>query len=74
MKYSIIFGLLILGGCTSVDVRPISASARLDRICIEFNSEVNVEVLCRSCRRTSSVTASARSSITPRDPGIANSQ
>jgi hypothetical protein len=30
--------------------------------------------LCRSCRRTSSVTASARSSITPRDPGIANSQ
>jgi len=34
---------LILSGCTTVDVRPIPASAKLDKICIEFNSEVNVE-------------------------------
>jgi hypothetical protein len=34
---------LILNGCTSMDVRPIPASANLDRICIEFNSEVNVD-------------------------------
>jgi hypothetical protein len=34
---------LILTGCTSVDVRPIPASAKLEKICIEFNSEVNVE-------------------------------
>jgi hypothetical protein len=46
MKYvfSILAGtFLILSGCTSVDVRPIPASAHLDKVCIEFNSEVNVE-------------------------------
>jgi hypothetical protein len=34
---------LILTGCTSVNVRPIPASAKLEKICIQFNSEVNVE-------------------------------
>jgi hypothetical protein len=34
---------LILTGCTSVDVRPIPASAKLEKICIEFNSDVNVD-------------------------------
>ena len=34
---------LILTGCTTVDVRPIPASAKLEKICIEFNSEVNVD-------------------------------
>jgi hypothetical protein len=35
--------LLILNGCTLMDVKPIPASAKLERICIEFNSEVNVD-------------------------------
>jgi len=43
MKYVIILGLLVLAGCTSVDVRPIPASAKLDKVCIQFNNEVNVE-------------------------------
>jgi hypothetical protein len=34
---------LILNGCTSVDVRPIPASAKVDKVCIQFNNEVNVE-------------------------------
>lgn len=34
---------LILTGCTSVDVRPIPASAKLDKVCIQFNSEVLVD-------------------------------
>jgi hypothetical protein len=34
---------LILSGCTSMDVKPIPASAKLDKICIEFNPEVNVD-------------------------------
>jgi hypothetical protein len=34
---------LILNGCTSMDVRPIPASAKLDKVCIAFNSEVNVD-------------------------------
>jgi hypothetical protein len=34
---------LILTGCTSMDVKPIPASAKLDKICIEFNSDVNVD-------------------------------
>ena len=34
---------LILAGCTSMDVTPIPATAHLDKICIEFNSEVNVD-------------------------------
>jgi hypothetical protein len=45
MKYfSTLAGtFLILNGCTSMDVKPIPASAKLERICIEFNSEVNVD-------------------------------
>lgn len=34
---------LIISGCTSMDVKPISAEAHLDKICIEYNSEVNVD-------------------------------
>lgn len=33
----------ILSGCTSMDVKAIPASAKLDKVCIEFNSEVNVD-------------------------------
>jgi hypothetical protein len=43
MKYGIALTLLILGGCTSVEVRPIPASAKLDKICIKFNDDVNVD-------------------------------
>jgi hypothetical protein len=43
MKYVILVGLVFLAGCTSVNVRPIPASAKLEKICIQFNSEVNVE-------------------------------
>ena len=43
MKYLVIVGLVVLAGCTSMDVRPIAASAKLDKICIEFNGEVNVD-------------------------------
>jgi hypothetical protein len=43
MKLGIVLSLLVLAGCTSVDVRPIPASAKLDKVCIQFNSEVNVE-------------------------------
>ena len=45
MKFSLSLTatLSILSGCTSMDVRPIPASAKLDKICIEFNSEVNVD-------------------------------
>jgi hypothetical protein len=43
MKYGIVLSLLILGGCTSVDVRPIPASAKVDKICIKFNDDVNVD-------------------------------
>jgi hypothetical protein len=43
VKYGLLFGLLILAGCTSVDVRPIAASAKVDKICIKFNDEVNVD-------------------------------
>jgi hypothetical protein len=43
MKCGILVGLLILAGCTSVDVRPIAASAKVDKICIKFNDEVNVD-------------------------------
>ena len=35
--------LLILSGCTSMDVKPIPASAKLEKICIQFNEEVNVD-------------------------------
>jgi hypothetical protein len=34
-----------LGACTSLDVRPIPASAKVDKICIKYNEEVNVEDL-----------------------------
>jgi len=43
VKCILILGLVILAGCTSVDVRPIPASAKLDKVCIQFSSEVNVE-------------------------------
>ena len=34
---------LILSGCTSMGVKPIPASAKLEKICIQFNEEVNVD-------------------------------
>ena len=34
---------LILSGCTSMDVKPIPASAKLEKVCIQFNEEVNVD-------------------------------
>jgi hypothetical protein len=43
VKYGIALSLLILSGCTSVDVRPIPASAKLEKICISYNSDVNVD-------------------------------
>jgi hypothetical protein len=43
VKYGLLFGLLVLAGCTSVNVRPIAASAKVDKICIQFNEEVNVD-------------------------------
>jgi hypothetical protein len=43
MKLLIILGLVVLAGCTTVDVRSIPASAKLEKICIQFNEEVNVE-------------------------------
>jgi hypothetical protein len=44
MKYLTILGLVVLAGRTTVDVRPIPASAKLERISIQFNEEVNIEV------------------------------
>ena len=35
--------LSILSGCTSLDVKPIPASAKLEKVCIKFNEEVNVD-------------------------------
>jgi hypothetical protein len=35
--------IIACAGCTSVDVRPIPASAKLDKVCIQFNSEVLVD-------------------------------
>jgi len=46
---------LILSGCTSMDVKPIPASAKLDKICIEFNSEVNVDDFVPVVQETSSI-------------------
>lgn len=43
MKYGLFLGFLIIAGCTSVDVRPIAASAKVDKISIKFNDEVNVD-------------------------------
>jgi hypothetical protein len=43
MKYTLVLGLVILAGCTSMDVKPIPASAKLEKICIQFNEEVNVD-------------------------------
>lgn len=43
MKYGLLFSLLVLAGCTSVNVRPIAASAKVDKICIQFNDDVNVD-------------------------------
>jgi hypothetical protein len=43
VKIGIVLGLLVLAGCTSMDVKPIPASAKVDKICIQFNSDVNVD-------------------------------
>jgi hypothetical protein len=43
VKYGLLFSLLVLAGCTSVNVRPIAASAKVDKICIQFNDDVNVD-------------------------------
>lgn len=43
MKYAVILGLVVLAGCTSVDVRPIAASEKIQKICIRFNDDVNVD-------------------------------
>jgi hypothetical protein len=43
MRFGFPILLLALAGCTSLDVRPIPASAKLDQVCIRFNSEVNVD-------------------------------
>jgi hypothetical protein len=46
MKLSLSFAaccasaLSILSGCTSMDVKPIPASAKLEKVCIQFNEEV----------------------------------
>jgi hypothetical protein len=43
---SLAFALMsLLAACTSVNVRPIPATAHVDKICIRFNEEVNVEDL-----------------------------
>jgi hypothetical protein len=52
MKYVIVLGLLVLGGCTSVNVRPIPASAKLEKICIQFNNDVNVVDMGKSEKTT----------------------
>jgi hypothetical protein len=45
MRSGYLFVLLALGagGCTSIDVRPIPAAAKLDKVCIKFNADVNVD-------------------------------
>jgi hypothetical protein len=43
VKYGLLLGLLAISRCTSVNVRPIAASANVDKICIKFNDEVNVD-------------------------------
>jgi hypothetical protein len=43
VKYGFVLSLLVLGGCTTMDVRPIAASAKLDKICIRYNDDVNVD-------------------------------
>jgi hypothetical protein len=43
LSLSLTATLSILSGCTSMDVKPIPASAKLEKICIQFNEEVNVE-------------------------------
>jgi hypothetical protein len=45
MKTIVLAFTLLLGACTAVDVRPIPASAKVDKICIRYNEEVNVEDL-----------------------------
>jgi hypothetical protein len=45
LKLDLVVSLWILAGCTTVDVRPIPASETVDRVCIQFNGEVNVEGL-----------------------------
>ena len=43
MKYVIVLSLLFICGCTSLDVHPIPASAKVDKICIKYNEQVNVD-------------------------------
>lgn len=43
MRYGLFLGLWVVAGCTSVNVQPIAASAKVDKICIQFNDEVNVD-------------------------------
>jgi hypothetical protein len=43
LSLSLTATLSILSGCTSIDVKPIPASAKLEKICIQFNEEVNVD-------------------------------
>jgi hypothetical protein len=43
LKYGILLALLTLAGCTTVDVRPIASSMNVEKVCIRFNEEVNVD-------------------------------
>jgi hypothetical protein len=45
MKYSWLALFLLAAGCTTVDVRPVPASAKLDKICIRYNDTVLVDDL-----------------------------
>ena len=42
MRSLLLLGLGVLAGCTSLDVRPIPASANLQKICIKYNDDNNV--------------------------------
>ena len=43
IKYGLFFIVILAAGCTSMDVRPIPAAAKLDKVCIKFNDDVNVD-------------------------------
>jgi hypothetical protein len=43
MKYGLLLIAILAAGCTTMDVRPIPASAKLDKVCIKFNDDVNVD-------------------------------
>jgi hypothetical protein len=36
-------GLVALTGCTTLDVHPVPAAAKLDRVCIKLNDDVSVD-------------------------------